>query len=64
VRTKTTTHRDTFFFVQNTEQNHDKKIGNKSSERVEQFKYLGTTLTNQNCIQEEIKSSLASGKAF
>jgi hypothetical protein len=25
---------------------------------VEEFKYLRTTLTNQNCIQEEIKSRL------
>jgi hypothetical protein len=30
---------------------------------VEQFKYLGTTLTNQNSIQEEIKSKLKSGNA-
>jgi len=28
---------------------------------VEEFKYLGTTLTNQNSIQEEIKSSLKQG---
>ena len=28
-----------------------------------QFKYLGTTLTNQNYIREEIKSSLKSGNA-
>ena len=31
--------------------------------RVEEFKYLGTTLTNQNSIQEEIKSGLNSGNA-
>jgi hypothetical protein len=30
---------------------------------VEEFKYLGTTLTNQNSIQEEVKSRLKSGKA-
>jgi hypothetical protein len=30
---------------------------------VEQFKYLGTTLTNQNSIQEDIKSRLKSGSA-
>jgi len=32
-------------------------------ERVEDFKYLGTTLTNQNSIQEEIKSRLKLGNA-
>ena len=32
------------------------KIENSSFERVEQFKYLGKTLTDQNYIQEEIKS--------
>jgi len=30
---------------------------------VDEFKYLGTTLTNQNSIQEEIKSRLKSGNA-
>jgi len=30
---------------------------------VEQFKYLGTTLTNQNSLQEEIKSRLKSRNA-
>jgi len=28
---------------------------------VEEFKYLGTTITKQNSIQEEIKSRLKSG---
>jgi cell fate (sporulation/competence/biofilm development) regulator YmcA (YheA/YmcA/DUF963 family) len=32
-----------------------------SFERVEHFQYLGTALTNQNSIQEEIKSRLKSG---
>jgi hypothetical protein len=31
-------------------------IDNCSFERVEVFKYLGTTLTNKNTTQEEIKS--------
>ena len=31
---------------------------------MEEFIYLGTTLTNQNSIQEEIKSRLKSGNAF
>ena len=39
------------------------KIDNSSFERVEEFKYLGTTLTDQNSIQEEIKSRLKLGNA-
>jgi hypothetical protein len=31
---------------------------NGSFKRVEEFKYLGTTLTSDNSIQEEIKSRL------
>jgi hypothetical protein len=34
---------------------------NNSFKKVEEFKYLGATLTNQNSIQEEIKSRLKSG---
>ena len=37
------------------------KMDNSSTERVEEFKYLGTTLTNQNSIQEEIKCRLKLG---
>ena len=36
---------------------------NSSFEKVEEFKYLGTILTNQNSIQEEIKSRFKSGNA-
>jgi len=36
------------------------KANNSSFERVEEFRYLGKTLTNQNFIQEEIKSRLKS----
>jgi len=39
------------------------KIDNRAFERVEEFKYLGTTLTNQNSIQEETESRLKSGNA-
>ena len=39
------------------------KTDSISFERVEEFKYLGTTLTNRNYIQEETKSRLKSGNA-
>ena len=48
---------------QNARRSHNIKTDNSSFERMKQFKYLGTTLTNQNFIQEEIKSRLKSGNA-
>ena len=39
------------------------RIDNSTFERVEEFKYLGTTLTHRNSIAEEIKSRLKSGNA-
>jgi len=47
---------------QNVGRSHAIKTDN-SFERVEEFKYLGLTLTNQKSIQEEIKSRLKSGNA-
>jgi len=46
------------FRDQNAGQSHSVKTDNSSFERVEEFKYLGTTLTNRNSIPEEIKSRL------
>jgi hypothetical protein len=43
--------------------NPDIKIGNRSFENVSQFKCLGTTVTNQNLIQEKAKTRLNSGNA-
>jgi hypothetical protein len=39
------------------------KTDNSFFEKVEEFKYLGANLTNQNSIQEEIKRKLKSGNA-
>jgi hypothetical protein len=41
---------------------HGIKIANRSFESVAEFKYLGTP-TDQNCLQEDIKSRLNSGNA-
>jgi hypothetical protein len=48
---------------QNAGQNRNIKIGNRSFDNVSQFKYLGTTVTDQNLIQSEIKKRLNSGNA-
>jgi hypothetical protein len=48
---------------QNLGQNRDIVISNRPFENVSQFKYLGTTITNRNLIQEEIKRRLNSGNA-
>ena len=39
---------------ENAGKSHSMNIDNSSFARVEEFKYLGTTLTNQNSVQEEI----------
>jgi hypothetical protein len=48
---------------QNTGQNHDMNLANRSFENVAQFRYLGTIVRNQNLIQDEIKKKLNSGNA-
>jgi hypothetical protein len=48
---------------QNAEQNHDIKTGNRCFENVGQFRYLGTTVTDQNLIQKEIRRRLNSVNA-
>jgi hypothetical protein len=47
----------------NAARNHRIETNICSFERVEESKYLGTILTNQNYIQEEVKSRLKSGNA-
>ena len=57
----------TKYMVVSPDQNagsHNIKIDNSSFERVEHFKYLEIILTDQNSIQEEIKSRLKSGNAY
>jgi len=48
---------------QNAGRIHCVRIDNSTFERVEEFKYLVTTLTNQNSIPKEIKRRLRSGNA-
>ena len=53
---------ETEYMVMSQDQNAGRSH-NKKTEKGEEFKYLGTTLTNQNSIQEEIKSRLKSKNA-
>ena len=48
---------------QNAGQKQSVRMNNSTFERLEEFKYLAKNLTNQNSIQEEIKSRLMSGNA-
>ena len=47
----------------NAGRSHSMKIDNSFFERVEELKYLGKTLTNQNAVQEEIRSGLKLGNS-
>jgi hypothetical protein len=42
----------------NSGQNQNTRVANESFENVAEYKYLGTTITNQNDIHDEIKSRL------
>jgi len=57
----------TKYMVMSRDQNagriHSVRNDNNTFERVEEFKYLGTNLTNQNSVAEEIKSRFKSGNA-
>jgi len=57
----------TKYMVMSRDQNagriHSVRMDNSTFERVEKFKYLGTTLTDQNSIPEGIKNRLRSGNA-
>jgi len=48
----------------NSGQNQNIRIPNELFENVAKFKYLGTKLTNQNDIHDEVKRKLNSGNAF
>jgi hypothetical protein len=48
---------------QNAGQNQVIKIANGSFQNVAQLKYFGTTVTDQNLVQEAIKRRLNSGNA-
>jgi hypothetical protein len=48
----------------NSGQNQNIRIANESFEKVTELKNLGTILTNQNDVHDEMKSTLNSGNAY
>jgi hypothetical protein len=50
-----------FMLLYHTTGHHYTKVASRCVEDVVKFKYFGTALTNQNCIQEEIKSRINLG---
>jgi hypothetical protein len=50
-------------YYEKVEQNHCTKTENKSFEEVTKFESLGKTMTDQNCMHEEINSTLNTGNA-
>jgi hypothetical protein len=49
---------------QNSGQIQNIRIANESFGNVAQFKYVETTLTNQNDVRDEIKSRINSGNVY
>jgi hypothetical protein len=49
------------YCLENSGQNHNMKVANRCFENVTKIRYLEMTITNENLIQQEIKSRLNSG---
>jgi hypothetical protein len=42
---------------QHAEQNYNINVANNTFEKVEQFRYLGTTCTNENSINKKLRAN-------